>query len=106
MSDSESRAFWPIYDEYEGKVKKLDDQFIALVNDFAAKYDSLTDADAAVMLKTKMSIEKDRMALKQAYTRKIAKVLPATKALRYSQLETRIENMIRRDVYGLIPLAR
>ena len=58
------------------------------------------------MLKTKMSIEKERMALKQAYTKKIAKVLPATKALRYSQLETRIENMIRRDVYGLIPLAR
>jgi hypothetical protein len=106
MSDSESRAFWPIYDEYEGKVKKLDDQFIALVNDFAAKYDSLTDADAAEMLKTKMSIEKDRMALKQTYTKKIAKVLPATKALRYSQIETRIENMIRRDVDGLIPLAR
>ena len=58
------------------------------------------------MLKTKMQIEKDRMALKQTYTQKIAKVLPAVKALRYAQLETRIENMIRRDVYGLIPLAR
>jgi hypothetical protein len=106
MSDSESRAFWPIYDEYEGKLKKLDDAFIGLVNDFAAKYDTLTETDAASMLKTKMQIEKDRMNLKQTYTKKIAQVLPAVKALRYAQLETRIDNMIRRDVYGLIPLAR
>ncbi len=106
LSDSESRAFWPIYDEYEAKAKKLDDAFLALVNDFAAKYDTLTDTDATAMLKTKMQIEKDRMNLKQTYTKKIAKVLPAVKALRYAQVETRIENMIRRDVYGLIPLAR
>jgi len=106
LTDAESRAFWPIYDEYESKTKVVDDKFIALVNDFAAKYDTLTDTDAAAMLKTKLQLEKDRMALKQKYTQKIAKVLPAVKALRYAQLETRIENMIRRDVYSLIPLAR
>ena len=27
LSDTESRVFWPIYDEYEGQVKKLDDRF-------------------------------------------------------------------------------
>jgi hypothetical protein len=106
LTDSESRAFWPVYDEYEGKAKVIDDKFLALVNDFAEKYDTLTEADAAAMLKTKMQLEKDRMTLKQNYTRKIAKVLPAVKALRYAQVETRLENMIRREVYGLIPLAR
>jgi hypothetical protein len=105
LSDSESRAFWPIYDEYEAKVKKLDDRFLALVNRFAAEYDTLSDAEAAGMLKEKMAIENERMALKQTYTRKVAKALPAKKALRYAQVETRIENMLRRDVYGLIPLA-
>jgi hypothetical protein len=105
LSDSESRAFWPIYDEYEAKVKKLDDRFIALVNRFASEYDTLSDSEAAEMLKEKMAIEKERMALKQSYTRRVAKAIPAKKALRYAQVETRIENMIRRDVYALIPLA-
>lgn len=105
LSDAESSAFWPVYDEYELKMKKLDDRFLALVNDFVAKYQTLTDADATVMLKEKMAIEKQREALKQTYTKKVAKVLPPVKALRYAQLETRIENMVRRDVYGLIPLA-
>ena len=105
LTDSESRAFWPVYDEYEGKAKKINDRFLALVNDYVAKYAALTDTDATAMLKEKMAIEKERAALKQTYTRKVAKVLPAKKALRYSQIETRMDLMIQRDVYTLIPLA-
>ena len=106
MTDAESKAFWPIYDEYEAALKKLDDRFIALVNEFAEKYDTLTDKDAKAMLDEKMTIEAKRMALKQEYTKKVERVLPPVKALRYSQLETRIELLVRRSVYGLIPLAR
>jgi len=106
LSESESRAFWPIYDEYEGKAKKLDDRFMTMLNDYAAKYETLTDADAASILKEKLAIEKDRIALKQAYTKKIATALPAKKALRYAQIETRIETMMRSQIYGLIPLAQ
>ena len=103
---SESAAFWPIYDEYEAKVKPLNDRFLANVNKFAENYDTLSEADAAAILKEKMAIEKEREALKQKYTAKVAKALPANKALRYAQLETRIDQMVRRDVYGLIPLAK
>jgi hypothetical protein len=106
LTDAESRAFWPIYDSYEAKVKKLDDAFLAMVDEYAAKYGTLTDADAKKLLATKMSIEKQRMALKQEYTKKVGKVLPPVKALRYAQVETRVENMVRRDVYGLIPLVQ
>lgn len=105
LSEAESGAFWPVYDEYEAKVKKVNDRFLALVNDYVAKYPALTDADATAMLKEKMAIERDRSALKQAYTKKVARVLPPVKALRYAQIETRIDYMARRDVYGLIPLA-
>ncbi len=106
LTEEESARFWPIYDEYEAKQKVLADRFLANLNNFAEKYDTLTDEDAAAMLKEKMAIEKDGAALKQVYTKKIAKELPPKKALRYAQLETRIQNMIQRDVYSLIPLAR
>jgi hypothetical protein len=105
MTASESAKFWPIYDEYEAKVKKLDDRFLNLVNQYAEKYDTLSDADATAGLKEKMAIERERMDLKQSYTKKIAKVLPPKKALRYAQLETRIEILLRSQVYGLVPLA-
>ena len=106
LTEAESAAFWPIYDEYEAKVKSLNDRFLANVNRFAENYDTLSEADAAEILKEKMAIEKEREALKQKYTSKVAKALPANKALRYAQLETRIDQMVRRDVYSLIPLAK
>ena len=106
LTDDESRKFWPVYDEYEAKIKKLDDRFLDLVNDFANKYSTMTDADATQMLQTKMKIERERMDLKQTYTKKVAKVLPPTKALRYAQVETRIDNELRRNVYNMIPLVQ
>jgi len=106
LTEEESAKFWPIYDEYEAKQKPLQDRFFANLNNFAAKYDTLTDADAASMLKEKMAIETEGALLRQKYTAKIAKVLPAKKALRYAQLETRIQNTLQRNVYSLIPLAR
>jgi hypothetical protein len=106
LTEEESAKFWPVYDEYEAKVKPLQDRLLANINAFAEKYDTLTDEEAAAILKEKMAIEKEREALKQKYTAKIAKTLPEKKALRYAQLETRIQIMLARDLYSIIPLAR
>jgi aminopeptidase N len=104
LTDDESRAFWPVYDEYEARVKKIDDRFIRLVNDYAAKYSTMTDADAQQMLDAKMKLDRDRMDLQQAYTRKIARAVPAIKALRYAQVESRIDNELQRKVMRLVPI--
>jgi Spy/CpxP family protein refolding chaperone len=106
LTEEESAKFWPIYDEYERAVKPYQDRLLANVNNFAEKYETLGDADAAAMLKEKMAIEKGREALKQKYTAKVAKVLPPKKALRYAQLETRVQLLYAQELYSLIPLAR
>jgi Spy/CpxP family protein refolding chaperone len=106
LTEEESAKFWPIYDEYERAVKPYQDRLLANVNNFAEKYETLGDADAAAMLKEKMAIEQGREALKQKYTAKVAKVLPPKKALRYAQLETRVQLLYAQELYSLIPLAR
>jgi Spy/CpxP family protein refolding chaperone len=106
MTDAESKAFWPIYDDYEAELKKVDERFMAMINDFAAKYDTLTDAQAAEMLKERLTLDRERVDLKVKYTDRIARVLPGIKALRFAQLESRIDNLMRRNLYTIIPLAR
>ncbi len=105
MTDAESKAFWPVYDEYEAQLKKIDDRYLAMINDFAAKYDTLTDAEATQMLKERLTLERKRVDLKAKYTDRFAKVLPGKKALRFAQLESRIDNLMRRNLYSIIPLA-
>jgi hypothetical protein len=104
LTDEESRAFWPVYDEYEAKVKTIDDRFVQLIDKYAAKYVTMTDADARQMLTVKMKLDRDRMDLQQAYTKKIARVVPDIKALRYAQLESRIDNELMHKVMLLVPL--
>ena len=105
LTDDESHVFWPIYDEYEAKVKTFDDRLIRLIDEYAAKYSTMTDADAKQMLTAKMKLDRDRMDLQQAYTKKIAKAVPVIKALRYAQVESRIDNELQRKLMQLIPLA-
>jgi aminopeptidase N len=105
LTDEESRVFWPVYDEYEAKVKTIDDRLIRLIDEYAAKYSTMTDADAKQMLTEKMKLDRDRMDLQQAYTKKIARAVPVVKALRYAQVEWRIDNELQHKLMQLIPVA-
>ena len=104
LTEAESRAFWPVYDVYEAKVKQIDDRFVELIDDYAAKYATLTDADAQHLLAAKMKIDRDRLELQQSYTKKLARTLPPIKALRYAQVESRIDNELQRKVMLVVPL--
>jgi Spy/CpxP family protein refolding chaperone len=106
LTEAQSKAFWPIYDEYEAESKKLDDRFLELINDYVAKYDTLTDAQALEMLKDRLAIDTKRNDLRVKYCGKVAKVLPGKQALRFAQLDARIRNMQMRNLYTLLPLAR
>jgi len=106
LSDSESRAFWPIYDECELAMKKITDRRLALLDEYAAKFDTLTDADADRLLAERMKLDEQALETKQKYAKKVQKALPSVKALRYAQLQDRIDNIIAAQVFSLIPIAR
>ena len=52
-----------------------------------------------------MKLDRERMDLEQANTKRIAKAVPAIKALRYAQVESRIDNELQRKVMQLTPLS-
>lgn len=106
LTEAESRVFWPIYDQYEQDMKKVTDRRLAMLDQYAAKYDTLTDADADVMLNTRYKIDQDAMALKVKYAKKIQKALPSVKALRYVQVQDRIDNTLAGEMLSMIPLAQ
>ena len=106
LTEQESKAFWPIYDEFEGAMKKITDARLELLNQYAEKYDALGEADAKQMLGRRLELDKQAFALRQKYAKKVQQVLPSVKALRYVQLQDRIDNILAGNMYSLIPLAR
>jgi hypothetical protein len=105
LTEEESRVFWPIYDQYEQDMKKITDQRLAMLDEYAAKYETLSDTDADGLLKKRYKLDEQATAIKVKYAKKIQKVLPSTKALRYVQLQDRIDNVIAGELLSLIPMA-
>jgi hypothetical protein len=106
LTEQEGAAFWPLYREYRGAMAKVGDRSQALIVDYAAKYATLTDADAQVMLDEMLAIDTEALKVRKDYVKKFGKVLPAKRVARFFQLENKMDAVIKADLAEQIPLVR
>lgn len=106
LTEEEGAKFWPLYNEYRGEVSKLNDRSLALIKDFAASYDSMSDEKASDLLKQQMAIDEDRLKLKKSYLGKFEKVLPQKKVARYYQIERKLDASVQYEAAKTIPLVK
>ena len=107
LTDTEGKAFWPIYESYQKDIAKVNERLIALIKDYAKEYKarSLTDEKAKQLISDYIVIEEDLLKLKKSYLEKVSAVIPDKKMMTYFQLENKIQAIIRFDVAINIPLA-
>ncbi|HKP30301.1 MAG TPA: hypothetical protein VJU15_12895 [Gemmatimonadales bacterium] len=104
LTETESKAFWPVYDAYQGDIGKINQRTVKLIQDYAASYKTMTDPVAGKLLDEAIAIERDRAALFATYRPKFSAVLPATKVARYYQIENKIRAAINYDLAANIPI--
>ena len=107
LTDAESKAFWPVYDEYQDGLRKINTRIAGLVLTYADAYSNktLTDAKATSLMSDALAIDTDELALKKALFPKLLKVLPAVKAARYMQIENKLRGLVKLKLGAGIPLA-
>ncbi len=106
LTEAESQGFWPIYNDYQNEIRKSNDRLLALIEDFAANYETMTDAKAKSLLEESIAIETDELALKNSYMPKFAKVLPAKQLTQYYQVENKLKAIIDYELASAIPLVK
>jgi hypothetical protein len=106
LSEQEGAAFWPLYREYRGAMAKVGDRSQALIVDYAAKYATLTDADAQVMLDEMLAIDTEALKVRKDYVKRFGKILPAKRVARFFQIENKMDAVIKADLAETIPLVR
>lgn len=104
LTESEGAAFWPLYHQYRAEMDEVGDGLKGLVFDYAALYPEVPDERARKMLKELTGLEKKQVSTRAAYLKKFAKVLPAAKALRFAQVESRLDIAVRLRLASSIPL--
>lgn len=104
LSESESKAFWPVYDEFQNRLMQNNDKLGNLIVEYADNFKSMTDKTAQKLLKELMLLEKERLDLKEKFLPKFQKVLPAVKVARYYQIENKIQAILQYQLAESIPL--
>lgn len=106
LTDAESKVFWPLYDSYQGDLMQINERLGKTITDYAELINkgSVPDDRATALLDEALAVEKAEVDLKHAYAEKVATVLPATKAARYMQIETKIRSLLRGELAKRIPL--
>ncbi|HTL59903.1 MAG TPA: hypothetical protein VL361_29800 [Candidatus Limnocylindrales bacterium] len=104
FTESESQAFWPIYDSYRAEVDKVTDHLVELILEFTENYPNISDRRATEMLKQHAKIESDLLSIKKKYIKKLGKVLPASKVFRFAQIDNRQDLATRMSLAVYVPV--
>lgn len=104
LSADEAVVFWPIYKKYEAEYTKLGDDKVALIKDYAAAYNQMSDAKAAELVNRVFDLQDRSTQLKKKYYQEFAKALPPVKAARWVQVQNQIERLIDLQVTAQLPL--
>ena len=108
LTEAEAKNFWPIYEDYQKDLQKINERLIQALQSYAADYKnkSMTDEKAKKLTDEYLSIEQAEVKLKSSSVPKLSKALPATKVARYLQIENKIRAVIKYDLAASVPLVQ
>jgi hypothetical protein len=108
LTESEAKGFWPVYEEYQKSLSKINQRIGKLVESYAADYraKTLTDEKAQKLIDELMAIDKAEGKLNTSCVAKLGKVLPAKKVARYLQIENKIRAALKYELAANIPVVQ
>ena len=102
----EAKRFWPLYDSYQKELEQLDQKLGKTITEYAEAFNKgpVPNDTAKKLMNEVLNVEEQEVKLKRSYAEKIGKVLPATKAARYVQIENKIRAVVKAELAQVIPL--
>jgi len=96
LSPSESQQFWPLYNEYQNKVKANKKDLRQ--RSTKAELDQMTESEAKSLMAAMLETEKQEYELKKEYTDKLSEVVPVRKIVKLFVLERKFRDEVVRSI--------
>jgi hypothetical protein len=106
FTSNESAEFWPAWKEYRTAIMANGDRTLALIANFAQHYEEMSDMKATEIMTDSFSIQMQKLVIKQKFAMKISKMMPAKKAMRIIQIESKLDAAVQMKLAAEIPLAK
>ena len=106
FNEKEDAAFWPIYREYDVELSKINDDRVALIQQYAQNYEAMTDQVADKLAQGVLDLEARRHALKMKYYDRVKTALSPKMAARFLQVENQLLMIIDLQISAALPVVR
>ena len=104
LTADEATKFWPIFDQYRKEAIKPNDDRWAVIKEYAANYNTMTDAQAQDYMKRANAVDEQLLALRMRYVPVFEKVISAKKTALWYQIDRRIDLLINLQLSSEIPM--
>ena len=104
LNDQQAAAFWPIYHNYDSEQAKLVDEKLAIVNDYAQNFLTMSNEKADQLAQRVMALDDQRMALRKKYYELMKKALPTVLVVRFFQVENQIQLLVDLQIASNLPI--
>jgi hypothetical protein len=104
LDEKQARIFWPIYNQYEADLDKLGNEKLAIIQEYAANFLTMTNEKADELAQRVMALDDQRMALRRKYYDLMKKSLPAIVAVRFFQVENQIQLLVDLQIASNLPI--
>lgn len=104
LTPAEEADFWPVYDAHQSELADL----VRRRREAAADYvrlASLGEDEAEELAEELAEIDMQEARLNEATYSRLSRLLPATKALKYLQLERQLSTLLRYELAAAAPLS-
>jgi hypothetical protein len=101
---SEAAKFWPIYEEYDEELTKLNNLRSENIQDYARSYTQMTDEKAEELIKRALEYQKQRSELLGKYFDRVKESLGAISAARFVQIEHQLLLIIDLQIASSLPI--
>jgi hypothetical protein len=104
LDGDDSVKFWPIYQEYDAELAKVNDMRVANIHEYAQSYTQMTDDKADQLVHNAMEYQKLRGELLAKYYGKMKDAVGAINAARFVQVEHQLLLIIDLQVDSELPV--
>jgi len=106
LDSATAKIFWPLYNEYTEAMKKPNDRFSTLLNEYAANLMNLSDEKAKSLMDDFFSVREEQLKVKKSFAAKFLKSLPPKVVARFFQIDDKLDAIAANELAQNVPLVQ
>jgi len=104
LSADDAAKFWPIYNEYDAELARLNDQRVQNIKEYARAFDQMTNEKADELIQKSLAYQNQRANLLAKTYERVKQAVGAITAARFAQVENRLLLIIDLQIVSALPV--